>query len=139
MIPATVEVIIICIVSFVPTITELLNDRRGDDNKVQDIVVLTIISLALSMALNFLISGTVVSWAIVKYMVFMWGIHFVFFDYAVVYLLRKNGIIRASAKVFRYTGKSTKWWDQLQARVKWWIRIIFRLAVFAVIVWWVFF
>ena len=137
-IPLLVARIIIHIVCSVPTILELIDDRKGDHNKMEDIVLLTIISVLLSVSLNFMLSRVWISWRLFDYMLFTWGIHFLFFDYAVVYLLRKNGVITATAKVFRYTGKSTKIWDQLQAKIKWWIRIIIRVIVFILIWLWVF-
>ena len=120
----------------IPTAVNLVAHKngRGKEDKIRDKLIIIIISSALALIVKW-----VFDYDLLRILGLMLGVYILTFDYAIVWLLRERGVIRGTAKVFQYTGKSTYWYDQLIAKIDWRIRLVIRLAVFAVIVWWVFF
>ena len=114
----------------IPTVVHVLNDAHGDTKKGNDILVLTAISIVLSTVIHF--TFHIALW---KSLLMIFAIHTLVFDYAIVYFLRKNDVISPTAKVWSYTGKSTRWWDQLVAKVHPVLRFFIRVAVFSLAVW----
>lgn len=122
-----------------PLIWELYNDRNGDEHMVEiglgyttrskelDIVIRSLIALAASAVVGFLgINGFTAS-------LFMsFSIHFLFFDYIVVIILKKNAVITPSAKWYNYLGSkgidTKEWW----AGKHWTIRMAIKIAVFVI-------
>lgn len=118
----------------IPTAVNLVahKDGRGKEDKIRDKLIIIIISSALALGVRWLFD-----YELSRSLLLMLGIYFLFFDYAIVWILRKNGVIRKSAKVFRYTGKSTYFYDQLMSRIDWRIRLAIKLLTFGVTIWYV--
>lgn len=114
----------------IPLGIHILNDRKkGDRKKTNDIIVLTIVAVALALVIRWLFDKSYT-----QSLSLMFGIHFLVFDYWIVYELRKSGVIRADAKIFEYTGSGKI--DQIWAKVHPVIRIAVRALVFLVAVSW---
>ena len=120
----------------IPTAVNLVahKDGRKKEDKIRDKLIIIIISSALALGVRWLFG-----YELSRSLLLMLGIYFLTFDYLIVWLLRKNGVIIKDAKIFSYTGKSTYWYDQMVSKIHPVLRLVIRLAVFAVIVWWVFF
>jgi hypothetical protein len=125
-----------------PCVWEVWNDKDGDSHlskawicqfipltsKKIDIGARVILMLAAAWVVWFVgIAGFWVS------LLMSWAIHFLVFDYAVVYVLIKNEIIRASAKWYDYL--NGKGFDNFKAwrNKAWYIRMGVRVAVFVII------
>ena len=118
------KLLFVFLVCFIPTLVELIDDRRGDKKKVNDLIVLTFIAAILATVLQYFFKFEF--W---RTLPMMFAIHFLLFDYIVVILLRKNGVIRADADPFTYTGKTSKI-DQIVAKINPWVRLLIRVIVF---------
>jgi len=88
------------LICFIPLLVHLIDDRYGDRKKINDIISLTILSLALAFGIRGLFDIE-----IHQSLALMFGVHFGLFDYAIVYLLRRNGVISPHAKILSYYGQ----------------------------------
>ena len=111
----------------IPTAVNLIHHRKGREKKkkVLDKVVLSIISLALAFVVKW-----VFGYDLLRSLALMLGIYILVFDYAIVWLLRKNDVISPTANIWTYTGKSTYWYDQMVSKVPPWLRFVVRVIVF---------
>jgi hypothetical protein len=112
---------------FIPLISEVMNDAKGDLNKLKDVWVrffLTLVGSMFAVALtdhNYLLALNL-----------SLAIHFFLFDYIVTAVLIKNKVIEVSgAHWFSYMGKSSKvdnisWWRNMNP----WGRFAIRLGYF---------
>jgi hypothetical protein len=87
----------------VPTIYHLINDRNGEalSEKGKDILIVGAISLLAGYAGKYLIGKPVID-----SMLMVIAIHFLVFDYAIVYILKKRGVIETRESWYTYLGKS---------------------------------
>ncbi len=87
---------------FVPLIWELINDRNGDSNKKQDVFIRLLLALTASVVGFYLISKPI------PYGLFLsLAIHFFAFDYLIVMILKKRGVIETKESWFEYLGKTS--------------------------------
>lgn len=118
------------LILFVPLVVELINDRRGDFNKSVDVVIRLINAITVGIFAYLIADKNILLAANLAI-----GIHFMFFDYAINYILYRNKII-ASPYWFSYTGKSgvidnIKGWKHLNPWLKLFIRILYlAIALF---------
>ncbi len=117
------------ILTFLPTVWEIWNDRNGETkkDKAQDAIVAIILYAAITLICMWM-------WAIppVKSLSMMLAIRVMLFDYIIHYILIQRGVIVGNW--FTYTGK-TSTFDKLIAKINPWIRLLLRVAVFAGAVW----
>jgi hypothetical protein len=115
----------------IATIWEVWNDRHGDLNKLNDLIarVALIIIEALTISLIFHKPG-------ITCLLISTAVFFMFFDYAITYVLIKNGIIEprigGGYSWFTYTAKkglfdTMEWW-----KFSPWIRLGIKLAYFTI-------
>lgn len=110
----------------IPLAVHLVNDRKGDNKKGNDLIVLTIIAALLALVNRWLFDIT-----LLQSLALMAGIHIAIFDYAIVYFLRKNGVINPKAEVFNYLGGG--WIDQkVWARMGWKLRLAIRASILSI-------
>ena len=114
------------------TIYELWNDRRGDSNKSDDVIIRIALLCfeATALALGF-------NRPFIDSLLLTCSVFFLTFDYAIAYILIKNGTIEPPRGVkyhwFIYTGKSgyvdnIPLWKNMNP----WLKFGLRLTVFAV-------
>lgn len=112
-----------------PLLGEWWNDRLGDDNKLQD---------GLIVGLCYLIISAVAQW----YEIWFWrpialafGYRIMFFDYVMNIILYRNHIIEGplSDRWWEYMGKTAKFdkWSAW-AQIDWVLRLIFRIVLFII-------
>lgn len=89
-------------VLFTPLVVELLNDAKGDYNKRIDVVIRLLLSVAVGIFTHFIAGKNILAGINLAI-----GIHFMFFDYAINYILYRNGVITSPAW-FSYLGRSSK-------------------------------
>jgi len=111
----------------VPTAFELYLDRKGEarKNKPIQLVLLSVFSLALAIAIDWRLT---IDWF--RSLALMWGFHVLCFDYLIVIILRRNGVIRPDANWFTYTGTTSRI-DQIVSRINPWLRFAIRVVIFA--------
>jgi hypothetical protein len=122
--------IIAILCKLVPTGWELINDRKGDFNKVQDIFVRYGLGILAGVINFFWITGKPVFDSLLLSM----GIHFAIFDYAIAYWLIRTGKIEPPRGVkyhwFDYLGNENPF-DSLWNRWNKWVRFSIRVVVLA--------
>lgn len=95
---------ILCILSlFAPLVWELFNDMGGDTKKSkrQDVFIRLLIALGAAVVGWYLIDKPIIDGFILSL-----AIHFLIFDYAINYILKKRGVIETKESWFSYLGKS---------------------------------
>lgn len=113
------------LICFLPVIIHLIDDRNGDRRKINDIISLTIISLALAFGLKGLFDI-----GFFRSLLLMWAIHFALFDYATVYILRRNGVISPHAKIMSYYGQGKV--DRILVKINPYIILSARVLVLGI-------
>jgi hypothetical protein len=111
----------------IPTLVNIYLDRNG--RKKQHKIWIKLIVIAISLALAVVVK-VAVDIDYLRSLALMWGFYLLAFDYGIVWVLRKRGVIRKDAKVFEYTGESTYWYDQLVSKVHPVLRLVIRVALF---------
>lgn len=113
----------------VPTGWEVLNDRRGDTNKTQDIFVRYGLGTLAAVINFFWITGKPVFDSLLLSM----GIHFMIFDYIIAWWLIRTGKIEAPRGVkyhwFSYVGRSP--FDSLWTNWNPKVRLVIRAVILA--------
>jgi hypothetical protein len=86
-----------------PLLWHLWNDRNGDkpSDKSMDILIVSIIAVAAAV-IGFFISNK----PIIDGSLLAWAIHFFAFDYLIVYILKKRGVIETKQSPFEYLGSN---------------------------------
>lgn len=117
------------ILAAVPSIVEAWLDRHGEgrSDKIRDTIALVVVALVLSILFQFLLN---VLWLKSIALLLAWRI--LLFDYLVSYLLIRNGVI--VGHWFTYNGQ-TSWFDRLVSRVNPVVRLLIRVILFGVAVW----
>lgn len=111
----------------VPLAWELWNDRKGDYNKGRGVIIRCLLFIVCALVVHYLTKHKlIVTFNLAA------AIHFMFFDYAINYILYRNKII-ASPYWFSYTGKSgvidnIKGWKHLNP----WLKLIIRVLYLSV-------
>lgn len=123
------EKALIAFLCLIPTLYEAWSDRKGEDRKGKrkDFIWLSLVALALAGYAWW------AGYAPLSVIGLILGFRVLIFDYLVQYLLIKNKVI--VGHWFTYNGK-TSWFDKLAAKIHPVIRLILRLIVFALAVWW---
>jgi hypothetical protein len=112
---------------FAPTVWELSDDARGDHNKTQDVLLRCLIGLAAAL-LNFFLIGK----PILDSFLLSMAIHFMFFDYAIAFILIRNGKLEPPRGVkyhwFSYVAKkgpidNIGFWKRMEPKKKLWVRV----------------
>ena len=106
---------------------EVFNDRNGDFNKKEDVLIRGVICMWMAVFMHLLYGGFTVLWSFALCGAF----HFLVFDYWVNYQLIRNRVISPAADWFSYLGESSEQ-DRIGVwrRVGKWGRLIVRVAVF---------
>lgn len=86
-----------------PLLYHLVNDRNGEkpSEKSIDILIVSLIAIAASVV-GFFISDK----PIIDGLFLSFAIHFMFFDYLIVVILKKRGVIETKQSAFEYLGSS---------------------------------
>jgi hypothetical protein len=86
-----------------PLLYHLYSDQNGErpSEKTADIIYVSIIALVASL-IGYFNTGK----PIVDGFILAWAIHFLVFDYAIVYILKRRGVIETKESPFSYLGKS---------------------------------
>jgi hypothetical protein len=87
----------------VPVGFHLWNDRRGEkpEEKAGDLILVSALAL-IAAVVGYYISGK----PIIDGLLLAWALHFLIFDYAIVAILKKRGVIETKEHWFRYLGSS---------------------------------
>lgn len=124
--------LVILAVCFLPTIIESYLDRYGESKKgkIKDGVWLSLVALAVVGA----------SWRWLGYnplavLLLLLAIRFSIFDYLTHFFLKRYSPGHKNINIWKFTG-TTAYFDRLTAKVDWRLRIVIRLSVFALAVWW---
>lgn len=109
-----------------PTIWELCNDARGDENKKWDVVIRVLLAILGAQADNTVFNAPLYSGVALSL-----AFHFLVFDYLIVLLLIRFKILDKSIDWFSYLGRKSKldrwyWWRSMDPRD----RLIIRLSIF---------
>jgi|SRR5688572_12065017 len=124
------------VILFIPTVGEIWNDRNGEvkNEKLRDWLIRSILTVSCAIFSEFIRRGfapTVLQYFYAIIMIV--SVHFLIFDYAIVIILKKNGVIRSDANPFTYLGKTAnypKWWIKAEPMGRFAIRIIvFAIAL----------
>lgn len=115
------------LICFIPLIAHLANDAHGDRKKGNDIIVVVLLAIIIAVV-NFFMTHT----PFIKSLALCFGIHFALFDYFVVYLLRKNGVISPHSKILTYTGSGKI--DTVVARINPFVRLAIRVIVLGAVI-----
>jgi undecaprenyl pyrophosphate phosphatase UppP len=109
---------------FVPLIWELINDRNGEapNEKTQDIFIRLLLAITAAVV-GWYIAGK----AIPDGVLLSLAIHFVVFDYAITWILKKRKVIETKESAFSYLGKS--WTDDVLRQWKPMTRFLVKLGV----------
>lgn len=109
-----------------PVAWEVWNDRNGDFDKVRDVLVRAVLCLYSGILLYFIEDFRFLFGALLAA-----SVHFLLFDYIIVYVLKRRKIIDQNAKVFSYLGKTSELdGNSVWIRLGPWGRLITRLAFF---------
>lgn len=128
------EKIIAFVLCCIPTPVHVINDRKGDNKKTNDILVLVALSIVLALIPAYLLPAvsTLSAVPLIKTLPLNLGIHTAFFDYWINYELYKNKVIERP--------EARRWWEYLGLSSKLdkfhlWVKIGWggRLAVRAVV------
>jgi hypothetical protein len=108
----------------IPTLYHLWSDRNGEapEEKTQDIIIVCVLAVAASLVGFFIADRPIVDGLILA-----WAVHFFIFDYAIVWLLKKRGVIEGDVNVFEHLGKSYTD-DVLRQFTPWW-RFVIKLTI----------
>ena len=121
---------VILFACLIPTLIEAWLDRKGEKRKgkVKDTVWLVVASLAMAG----------VAWCFGKnplsVLLLILGWRVLAFDYIVHALLKKYSKGHNHINIWKYTGTTTHFWDQMVAKIPWWLRLVIRVVVFAGVV-----
>jgi hypothetical protein len=112
-----------------PLLYHLHNDRNGErkDEKAGDIILVSALAL-IAAVVGYYISGK----PIIDGLLLAWGIHFAVFDYAIVYILKKRGVIETKESWYEYLGSS--YTDDVLRQFTPWQRLIMKAVVLGVAV-----
>jgi hypothetical protein len=111
----------------IPVGFHLFNDRNGDrkDEKTGDIILVSALALIVAVV-GYFISGK----PIIDGLLLAWGLHFLVFDYAIVAILKKRGVIETKEHWFSYLGSS--YTDDVLRQFSPWQRLILKIGVLGV-------
>ena len=112
------------ILLLLPTAYHLYFDRNGElpEEKSHDILLMVAIA-ATAAFIGYLIAGK----NMLTGLFLSWAIHFMVFDYAIVYILKKRGMIETKESAFSYLGSS--YTDDVLRQWKPWTRFWIKLGV----------
>lgn len=114
-------VLISALLLLVPTAWHLWNDKDGDrpEDKAGDILIVIAIAFTASAI------GWMLGQRMLDSLLLAWAIHFFYFDYAIVWILKKRGIIETKESVFEYLGNSPvdRLMKKLSPMTRFWVRI----------------
>lgn len=127
------EKLILLLLTIVPTLYEAHADRFGETRKGKKKDTLWLLIAAACLI------G--LSWWLFDFHPLMTGLlilvwRFCTFDYLVHWFLKRYSENHGHINIWTYTGKSTLWHDQLMAKINWVGRMVIRVVVFALSVWW---
>lgn len=107
-------------------------DRKGEDKtgKKKDTGWMILIAILLCVAGEYLLHKESL-----KTLALFLAWRILFFDYLTNWFL-KQGENHKHINIWEYTGTSTHWWDQFISKIDWRIRLIARVIIFAVSLWW---
>jgi len=117
------------IVTIIATLLESWYDRKGENKneKIKDAVWLAILSVLYIF----------VTWKwfdqnpfIILAYILMWRV--TLFDYLTNFMLKKFSNGHKDINVWKYTGKTTFFWDQWMSKIDWRWRLIFRIVILVV-------
>jgi hypothetical protein len=110
-----------------PLLYHLFNDRNGEkpSEKTGDIILVSALAL-IAAVVGYYISGK----PIIDGLLLAWGLHFLIFDYAIVAILKKRGVIEAKESFFTYLGNS--YTDDVLRQFSPWQRFWLKIGVLVV-------
>lgn len=119
--------LIAALLLLIPVAFHLYNDRNGDkpEDKAGDIFIVSAIALVAAIV-GFFISDK----PIIDGLLLAWAIHFMIFDYAIVAILKKRGVIETKEHWFNYLGSS--YTDDVLRQLKPWMRFWLKVSVLAI-------
>jgi hypothetical protein len=111
----------------IPVGFHLWQDRRGEKpkEKAADIFMVSGIALLCSVA-GYRLSAK----PIIDGLLLAWALHFLLFDYLIVIILKKRGVIETKEHWFSYLGSS--YTDDVLRQFSPWQRLILKIWVFGV-------
>lgn len=114
----------IALVTILPTLWELWNDRNGETrkDKARDFLIAVCLYAGIALALWWMFETNPL-----KSLALMLGVRVMLFDYAIAAILIRRGVI--VGRWFSYNGKTARF-DRLVARVNPWVRFAIRLGLF---------
>lgn len=115
------------ILMLAPTIIEVFFDRNGEGrtDKTRDAIVAVIMYAAVAL----------VNWwwldvHPLRSLALTFGFRVILFDYAITWVLRRNGVINNNAKIFSYLGKTSRIdTNRLWIMIGAWGRFIVRIII----------
>ena len=125
--------LIIIFLALIPTLVEAWLDRKGEPrkSKVTDTLWLVIAAMALALGVLWLLDISPL-----KTLALVLGFRILAFDYLVHAVLKRYSESHKDINIWKYTGKTTHWWDQWIAKIHWRWRLGIRVAVFVCAVVW---
>jgi hypothetical protein len=111
----------------IPAGFHLWNDRNGErpDEKAGDIILASALAL-IAAVVGYFISGK----PIIDGLLLALGLHFLIFDYAIVAILKKRGVIETKEHWFVYLGSS--YTDDVLRQFKPWQRLLLKIGVLGI-------
>jgi len=116
------------ILTLLPTLIESWLDRKGEkkQGKIKDTIWLTVGSVLYIMVTWKIFNQN--PFIILAY-ILMWRV--TLFDYLTNFMLKKFSDGHKQINIWKYTGTTTFWWDQLTSKIDWRWRLIFRIVILA--------
>jgi hypothetical protein len=112
-----------------PLLYHLHNDKDGErkDEKTGDIILVSALAL-IAAVVGYYLSGK----PIIDGLLLAWGLHFLIFDYLIVIILKKRGVIETKESAFSYLGSS--YTDDVLRQFTPWQRFWLKIGVLGVAV-----
>jgi hypothetical protein len=120
--------LIIFLITGIPNWVEGWRDRKGQQKKkkVRDSIVLAVVGLIMT-GVAYLLR---MNWIAVPLLLLMWRV--TCFDYIAHFFLKRYHKGHEDINIWKFTGKTTYFWDQWIAKIPWGLRLIARLVIFAI-------
>lgn len=118
----------------VPNLYRAWQDRAGatKQEKVRRNLLVYGIAILLALAVSFVLKENLLVASILGMLT--WRV--CAFDYVVHAFLKRFSESHKNINIWKYTGKSTYWHDQLVSKIDWRVRLAIRVVLFVASLWW---